>query len=114
MAIAEKAQRELENQQIAEQIVGLAAEREKAEAREKELQAESEQVRARVAVMEEQLKAARLELDGVRDRKGEVATQAAKLESDRQHMAETSVNELGVTADDLLGDETIVRVSGED
>ena len=114
MAIAEKAQRELDNLQIAEQLVGLAAEREKAEAREKELQAESEQVRARIAAFEEDLRAARLDLDAVRDRRGEISAQAAKLQSDQQHMTETSVNELGVTADDLLADETIVRVSGEE
>ncbi len=114
MATAEKAQRELENLQIAEQLVALAAEKEKAEAREQELKAESEQVRAKIAGFDEQLRAARLELDAVRDRKGEIAAQAAKLTSDQQHMAETSVNELGVTADELLADETIVRVGGEE
>jgi chromosome segregation protein len=114
MSIAEKAQRELENLQIAEQLVALAAEREQAEARERELHAESEQVRARIAALEEELRAARLDLDAVRDRRGEISAQAAKLQSDQQHMAETSVNELGVTADDLLADESLVRVSGEE
>jgi chromosome segregation protein len=114
MAIAENAQRELENLEIAEQLVALAAEREKAEAREHELAAESEQVRARGAALEEELRAARADLDAVRDRRGEIAAQAAKLQSDQQHMAETSVNELGITSDDLLADESIVRVSGEE
>jgi chromosome segregation protein len=100
--------------QIAEQLVALAAEREQAEAREQQLHAESEQVRARIAALEEELRAARLDLDAVRDRRGEISAQAAKLQSDQQHMAETSVNELGVTADDLLADESLVRVSGEE
>ena len=114
MAIAEKAQRELENLQIAEQLVALATDREQAELRAQELQVESEQVRARVAALEEELRSARADLDAVRDRRGEIAAQAAKLQSDQQHMGETSVNELGVAADDLLADETIVRVSGEE
>ncbi|MGH9523844.1 MAG: chromosome segregation protein SMC, partial [Terriglobales bacterium] len=79
-----------------------------------ELHAESEQVRARVAALEEEVRAARAELDAVRDHRAEVSTHAAKLESDRQHMAETSVNELGLPAEELLADETIVRVSGEE
>ncbi len=114
MATAEKAQREIENLQIAEQLLALAADREQAEAAEQALQAESEQVRARLAEMEEQVRAARLELDAVRDHRGEVAAQAARIESDRQHMAETSMNELGVSAPDLLADAAVVRVCGEE
>ena len=114
MSIAEKAQRELENLQIAETLVALTAEREQAELRAHQLQAESEQVRARVAELEELLRGARLELDAVRDRRGELAAHIARLQSDQQHMAETSVNELGVTTEELLSDETIVRVCGEE
>jgi chromosome segregation protein len=114
MAAAEQAQREIENLQLAEQVIALAAEREQAEAREWELKVESEQVRARLGDMEEQLRAARQELDVVRDRRGEVAAQTAKLASDQEHMAETSMNELGVSAEVLASDPEIVRVSGEE
>jgi chromosome segregation protein len=114
MAAAEKAQREIENLEIAEHLVSLAAAREQGEGRERELLAESEQVRARIAEMDGQLHVARQEMDAVRDRRGDVAAQAAKLESDQQYMAETAVNELGVSADALLADESVVRISGEE
>jgi chromosome segregation protein len=112
-AKAEKCQRELENIQIAEQIVAFNSEREGLEARVAELQAESESVRARVAQIEEELKAARAQLDSVRDRRGEISTHAAKLESDATHMAENTVNELGIGPTELLADETLQVISGE-
>ena len=113
MASAEQAQREIENLQIGEQLVALATERERAEAGERELQAESEQVRARLVEIDRQLRGARQEMDAVRDRRGELSAQAAKLQSDRQHMAETALDELGVTAETLLSDESIAPVGGE-
>jgi len=113
MAAAEQAQREIENLQIAEQLVSLTAQKEEAQARESELQAESEQVRSRLVEIEHQLRGARQEMDAVRDRRGELSAQAAKLQSDQQHMADTAMNELGVTAEALLSDEAIVPLEGE-
>ncbi|HET7873765.1 MAG TPA: chromosome segregation protein SMC, partial [Terriglobales bacterium] len=113
MAAAEQAQREIENLQIAEQLVALTADKEQAEVHETELQAESEQVRGRLVEIEHQLRAARQEMDTVRDRRGELSAQVAKLQSDQQHMSETAMNELGVTADTLLGDGTIAQLVGE-
>ncbi|MGZ4837086.1 MAG: chromosome segregation protein SMC [Terriglobales bacterium] len=113
MAAAEQAQREIENLQIAEQLVALTADKEQAEVHETELQAESEQVRGRLVEIEHQLRAARQEMDAVRDRRGELSAQVAKLQSDQQHMSETAMNELGVTADTLLSDGTIAQLGGE-
>ena len=112
-AKAEKCQRELENIQIAEQLVTLAAEKDQLEIRIAELQTESESVRARVAQIDEELKAARTQLDAVRDRRSEISTHAAKLESDATHMAENTVNELGLTPTELLADETLQVLTGE-
>ncbi|MGZ4787153.1 MAG: chromosome segregation protein SMC, partial [Terriglobales bacterium] len=112
-AKAEKCQRELENIQIAEQLVTFTAEKEQLDLRIAELQTESESVRARVAQIEEELKAVRMQLDSVRDRRGEISTHAAKLESDATHMAENTVNELGVTPTDLLADDTLLVIEGE-
>jgi chromosome segregation protein len=66
-----------------------------------------------VTQIEEELKAARQQLDSVRDRRGEISTHAAKLESDATHMAENTVNDLGVTPTELLADETLQVISGE-
>ena len=112
-AAVEKEQRSAENIRLAEQLSSLAAEREQAQARDLELQAESEQVRARLAELEEQLRTARQELDHARDRRGEVAAVLAKLESDAAHMADTCMQELGVSREDLRADASLTLVEGE-
>jgi len=113
-AIAEKAQREQENERIAAQIVEWTAERELLQLRETELVAENEAVRARLAEIEQELKSAREVLDQVRDKRGELAAHAAKLQSDIEHMSETCVQELSTTKDELLADEAIVKVAGDE
>ena len=81
-AIAEIAQRQSENLQLAEQLLALESERNAVEARDGLLQFESEQVRARLVEIEEFLRTTRLQLDQARDRRGELAATAAKLQSD--------------------------------
>ena len=110
---AEKLQRETENQQIAAQLLDFEAERNATEARDGLLQFESEQVRARLAEMDEALRNARLLLDQARDRRGDLSAAAAKLQSDAQYMAETCLNELGVQRDELLADTSIPLATGE-
>ncbi|HEY6351120.1 MAG TPA: chromosome segregation protein SMC [Candidatus Angelobacter sp.] len=112
-AIAEKRQRESENLQIAERLEALAAEKIAGETVAVQLQQESEQVRARIAQIEQELKAARMELDATREHKAELGQQLAKLQSDLAHMAESCLNELNLTADELRADTGIVLVSGE-
>jgi chromosome segregation protein len=110
---AEKVQRENENQMLAGQLVDLDAEKNASELREGLLQFESEQIRARLAEIDEALRTARLALDQARDRRGELAASAAKLQSDAQYMAESCLNDLGVQRHELMADTTIVAVSGE-
>jgi chromosome segregation protein len=113
-SLAEKQQRETENVQLAEQIVSLEAERNAAEVREGLLQFESEQLRARLAEIEEGLRTARQVLDQARDRRGELSATAAKLQSDAHYMAETCLNELGVQRHELTADPTITLVTGDE
>ncbi|HET8887462.1 MAG TPA: chromosome segregation protein SMC [Candidatus Angelobacter sp.] len=112
-AAAEKVQREAENLQIADRLEALSAEKAAAEATGVQLQHESDQVRARIAEIDQELKAARLELDVARERKSEIGTLLAKLQSDLAHMAESCLNELGVSADDLRANAEIPLVEGE-
>ena len=112
-ASAEIAQRQSENQQLAEQLVEFESERNAGEARDGLLQFESEQVRARLTEIEELLRNTRQQLDQARDRRGELAATAAKLQSDLQHLADTCLNELGVERPVLMADTTIVLVAGE-
>ncbi len=113
-ASAEIAQRRNENVQLAEQMVQLEAERNAGEAREGLLQFESEQVRARLAEIEELLRSTRQTLDQARDRRGELSAVAAKLQSDLQHLADTCLNELGMERAVLAADTTIPLLMGEE
>ena len=113
-AVAEIAQRQSENQQLAEQLVEFESERNAGEARDGLLQFESEQVRARLAQIEDLLRSTRQQLDQARDRRGELAATAAKLQSDLQHLADTCLNELGIERPVLMADTTIALVTGEE
>jgi len=112
-SFAELLHRAHENQELADQLVNLGAERNASEARDGLLQVESEQVRARLTEIDEALHQARELLDQARDRRGELTAAAAKLQSDLQYMSETSLNELGIERHELVADTTIEIVSGE-
>jgi chromosome segregation protein len=112
-AVAEKQQRVAENAQIAVRLDALAMEKIATEAAGVQLQHESEQVRTRIAEIEQELKSARMELDAARERKAELGAALAKLQSDLAHMGEMCLNELSVTADDLRASTGIPLVEGE-
>jgi chromosome segregation protein len=113
-AAAEKVQREQENELLAGKFVDWQSERELAQAREQELALESEQVRARLAGIELELKAAREILDRVRDHRGELSVRAAKVASDTEHLVETCIQELSQSREELLADEALVHQTGEE
>ena len=113
-AAGEKQQREAENVRLAEQVVEWTAEREVAQQRDRELQDELQAVRVRIVELEEALKSAREALDAARDRRGDLSAEQARVKSDIQHMAETCVQELSVQHDELMADETLPRLAGEE
>jgi chromosome segregation protein len=113
-AAAEKLQRETENEQLAQQAEDLEAERNAGQAREDLLQFETEQLRARLAEIDDLLHTSRQLLDQARDRRGDLSATAAKLESDAQYMAQTCLNELGIERDVLETDTTLVIVEGDE
>jgi chromosome segregation protein len=113
-AAVEKLQREAENQQLEQQAADLEAERNAGQAREGLLQFETEQVRARLAEIDELLRHSRLLLDQARDRRGELSAAAAKLQSDAEYMAQTCLNELGIERAVLLADTTLAMIAGDE
>ncbi|HEY4900515.1 MAG TPA: chromosome segregation protein SMC, partial [Terriglobales bacterium] len=113
-AAAEKQQREMENARLAEQQIAWTSEREAAQQRDRELQEELQAVRVRLGELEETLKNLRHELDAARDRRGELAAEQAHLHSDAQHMAETCIQELSLPREELLSDEALARLAGEE
>ena len=78
------------------------------------LQFEKDQLRARLAEIDELLRSARQLLDQARDRRGELQAAAAKLEADAMYMAETCLNELGIEKAALMADTTLAVVSGDE
>ena len=113
-ATAEKLQRTAENLQLELQSADFEAERNAGQAREGLLQFERDQVRARLAEIDELLHDARQLLDQARDRRGELQAAAAKLQADAMYMAETCLNELGVERPALMADTTLTLVSGDE
>ncbi|MGA3087761.1 MAG: chromosome segregation protein SMC [Terriglobales bacterium] len=111
---AEIAQRQSENVRLGGQLVEFETESNAGEAREGLLQLESEQVRARLAEIDELLRSTRQQLDVARDRRGEWQATAAKLQSDLHHLTETCLNELGIEPPVLLADSTIPLITAEE
>ncbi|MGH9504421.1 MAG: chromosome segregation protein SMC [Terriglobales bacterium] len=109
-SVSERRQRETQNQEIALRLVDFDAERNACETRDGLLQVESEQVRARLAEIDDALHQARQLLEQSRDRRAELSAAAAKLQSDAQYMAESCLNELGVQRHELVADATIAVV----
>jgi chromosome segregation protein len=113
-AAAEKLQREAENIQLEQQASDFLAERNAGQAREGLLQFEKDQLRVRLAEIDDLLRSARQLLDQARDRRGELQAAAAKLQADAMHMADTCLNELGIERPVLLSDTTLVIVTGDE
>jgi chromosome segregation protein len=113
-AAAEAEERRSENERLAAQEVQWTAERNAAQQRDLALQEELQGVRARLVDLEETLKTARHELDLARDRRGELTAAHARLQSDGQHMAETCVQELSQPREELMADESLPRLAGEE
>jgi chromosome segregation protein len=113
-AASEKLQRENENLQLERNIADLEAERNAGRAREGLLQEEKDQIRRRLAEIDEQLRSARPLLDTARDRRGELQAIGAKLQADTMHMAETCLNELGIERDVLLADTSVALLYGDE
>ncbi len=113
-AAAESLQRQAENEQIAEKLVSLEAERNASGARDGLLQCESDEVRRLLTEIEDVLRTTRQEVDQLRDRRAEASTLVAKLQSDADHMDDTCLNELGIVSEELRQDENVAIVAGEE
>ncbi len=113
-AAAEKQQREAENVRLAEQAIEWDASRQTAENRDRQLQAEVQQIRGRLAELEEGLKIARQDLDSARDRRGELSASQARVLADAEHMSETCIQDLSQQRDELMADDSLTRVSGDE
>jgi chromosome segregation protein len=112
-AFAEILEREHASHELATHIEDMGAEQNACETRDSLLQFESEQLRARLSEIEDALRGARQLLDEVRDKRAELSATSAKLQSDVQYLGTTCLNELGIEREQLLADDSIQSVAGE-
>jgi chromosome segregation protein len=96
----------------AERVTQAAVERQSADEAVVALQTELEAGRARMAEIEEEIRAARLDLDRVRERKSEIDVRQARLQSDLAHLEETCRAEMGASLQEMHVEATAPQ--GED
>jgi chromosome segregation protein len=112
-ASAEQGQRLSENQQITTQLQSLEASRTDLHRKGEELRQQSLQIKAAMQTLQNGLRELRQQLDGLRDRRGELSSRQAKLESDVAHLSESCLNELNLSRAELLADASIPVLQGE-
>jgi chromosome segregation protein len=112
-AHAEQQEREAENFRLREQLAALQTEHEQCELTAAELKSAAEHIRALTSELDAGLRSARLEVQAARDRRGDISTALARLQSDMQHLSETCLQELSVASQDLLADSSIVAIEGD-
>ena len=112
-AHAEKQERQDENLRIDEFLIALRTERERGQRKAAELKTAGEKIRVLCGDLDASLRAVRQELEVVRERRGELSTALARLQSDMQHMTETCLQELSITSDALLSEPSITIIEAE-
>ncbi len=70
-------------------------------------------LRQQAQEVEQQVRALRVDLEALRDKRSEEATRAARLSSDLAHLEETAMQELSVSAEELRADDSMIRLEAE-
>jgi chromosome segregation protein len=113
-AEAEREQRSRESAELAEREQGLNTAREEALAQAQTIVAEAQSVRQQLSTLESELKAARAALDQLRDRRGSLSSEVAKLQSDLEYLEASCLTEINAEAVVLRADAEIARLVGEE
>jgi len=113
-ADAEREQRIGESATLVEKQKELAAQRAIATEQAQNLAAEAQALRQQLATLETDLKNARAALDQLRDDRANRSNEAAKLQSDLEHLEASCLNEVNAEAAVLRADESIAHLVGEE
>ncbi len=113
-AEAERDQRLNENDGLQARQIELQAARAQAVEEAKAAQSEAAALREQLAATEAQLKALRLATDEFRENRSKLASLAAKLVSDLEHLEASCLNELSVEAAALRVEEGIAYLEGDE
>ncbi len=111
--VAEREQRSRENEQLRVSEEQLRERQARAQAEAKNAAAEMASLRARLTEMEQGLKAERARIEALRDGRGQLGTQQARVKSDLEHLETSCLHELGVEAAELRTDEAVAKLEGE-
>jgi chromosome segregation protein len=113
-AEAEREQRIRESAELTVREQELKAGREEALAQAQTIAAEAQTVRQQLTTLEGQLKAARATVDQLREQRGTLSSQVAKLRSDLEHLEASCLTEVNAEAAVLRADAEIARLTGEE
>jgi len=112
-AEAEREQRIKESAELAVREKELTAQRDEALAQAQTIAAEAQTLRQQLATMETDLKTGRAALDKLREDRGALSSEVAKLQSDLEHLEGSCITEVNQEAAELRADEQIVRIGDE-
>ena len=113
-AVAERDQRLGENDGLQARQIELKSVREQAAAEAKAAAAEAAALREQLSATEAQLKSLRAATDGFRESRSSLASAAAKLRSDLEHLEASCLNDLNIEASVLRVEEGITYLEGEE
>ena len=113
-AIAEREQRTREQGELAVREQELTAQRDAALTQAQTIAAEAHELRQQLAVIEADLKTARAGIDQLRENRGTLSSEVAKLRSDLEHLEASCLTEVNAEACALRADAEIIRLMGEE
>ncbi len=107
---AEQKQRDLEQERLHLRSKELETTRDTSRKESEELAQQTAALRQQASKVEQQVRTLRVDLEAFRDKRSEEAARAARLSSDLAHLEESCQQELSLTADELRGDNSLVRL----
>jgi chromosome segregation protein len=113
-AVAEREQRERENEGLVVRQQELSALRQQAQEQVATLTAQAAELRAELAQTEQTLKTLRTETDALRESRLSLTAREAKCASDKQHLEETCLQDLSIEAQALRSEEGLAKLAGEE
>jgi chromosome segregation protein len=112
-AEAERNQRIGENEQLQARQIELKAARDAAQEQARAAAEEAAALREQLAASEHQLKTLRTATDELRESRSRLASLAAKLKSDLEHLEASCLNELNIEAAALRAEEGLAHLEGD-
>ncbi|MHB8503099.1 MAG: chromosome segregation protein SMC [Candidatus Acidiferrales bacterium] len=102
-----------QSEDLTQQLEGLRGEKLRLEVRQRQLEQEWDAGRTRVTQLEDHLRMGRQTLQDLREQRSHAEVEAARNDSDRQHLRETCMTEVNAQPEDLIATESAF-MTGED